>query len=388
MCIMQRLSLPLLVTAIMTPQLLETLYSPALTAIRSNFGVSAAQAGQTLSIYFFAFALGVAFWGAFCDRFGRRPAMLAGLALYLVGAGLALLSGSFTLLLAARALIAFGAAVGSIVTQTMLRDVYQGPALGRMFALVGIALSISPLLGMFAGGALVAWGGSAAIFTAQAAWALALLLWSYGTLPETRRRQTATAAAPGIALTAILRDRHIWCSALLVASFNIMVFSYFSLAPFMFERLGLNSQQFGYSGVMLALGSLAGALLNRHLLARGVSAKHQILLGGLLAVASGVALFWWQHSLWMLLPCALVMLAFGLAIPNVLSQALSRYRQQLGTAGALFGLLYYLLIGLGLTIAARGQDLAATLLLCGLLSLWCAGRLPAGAPELNPKAAR
>lgn len=385
---MQRLSLPLLVTAIMTPQLLETLYSPTLTAIRSDFGVSAAQAGQTLSIYFFAFALGVAFWGAFCDRFGRRPAMLAGLALYLVGAGLALLSGSFTLLLAARALIAFGAAVGSIVTQTMLRDVYQGPALGRMFALVGIALSISPLLGMFAGGALVAWGGSAAIFTAQAAWALALLLWSYGTLPETRRRQTATAAAPGIALTAILRDRHIWCSALLVASFNIMVFSYFSLAPFMFERLGLNSQQFGYSGVMLALGSLAGALLNRHLLARGVSAKHQILLGGLLAVASGVALFWWQHSLWMLLPCALVMLAFGLAIPNVLSQALSRYRQQLGTAGALFGLLYYLLIGLGLTIAARGQDLAATLLLCGLLSLWCAGRLPAGAPELNPKAAR
>ncbi|MBH2525933.1 MFS transporter [Serratia marcescens] len=385
---MQRLSLPLLVTAIMTPQLLETLYSPALTAIRSDFGVSAAQAGQTLSIYFFAFALGVAFWGAFCDRFGRRPAMLAGLALYLVGAGLALLSGSFTLLLAARALIAFGAAVGSIVTQTMLRDVYQGPALGRMFALVGIALSISPLLGMFAGGALVAWGGSAAIFTAQAAWALALLLWSYGTLPETRRRQTATAAAPGIALTAILRDRHIWCSALLVASFNIMVFSYFSLAPFMFERLGLNSQKFGYSGVMLALGSLAGALLNRHLLARGVSAKHQILLGGLLAVASGVALFWWQHSLWMLLPCALVMLAFGLAIPNVLSQALSRYRQQLGTAGALFGLLYYLLIGLGLTIAARGQDLAATLLLCGLLSLWCAGRLPAGAPELNPKTAR
>ena len=85
----------------------------------------------------------------------------------------------------------------------------------------------------------------------------------------------------------------------------------------MFERLGLSSQQFGYSGAMLALGSWR-ALLNRHLLARGVSAKRQILLGGLLAVASGVALFWWQHSLWMLLPSALVMLAFGLAIPNVL----------------------------------------------------------------------
>lgn len=384
---MSRLSLPLLVTAIMTPQILETLYSPALTAIRSDFGVSAAQAGQTLSVYFFAFALGVAFWGAFCDRFGRRPAMLAGLTFYLIGAGIALLSGSFTLLLAARALIAFGAAVGSIVTQTLLRDTYQGPALGRMFALFGIALSISPLLGMFAGGALVAWGGSAAVFTAQAAWALALLLWSFCSLPETRPSRPGP-AAPGVALMAMLGDRHIWLSALLVASFNIMVFSYFSLAPFMFERLGLSSQQFGYSGVTLALGSLAGALLNRYLLARGVSAKRQILLGGMLALASGVALLWWQHSLWMLLPSLLVMLAFGLAIPNVLSQALSRYRQQRGTAGALFGLLYYLLIGLGLAIAARGQDLALTLLLCSLLSLWCAGRLPAGAPELSPTAAR
>ena len=153
---MQRLSLPLLVIAIMTPQIPETLYSPALTAIRSDFGISAAQAGQTLSIYFFAFALGVAFGEPSAIDSAAVRRCWPALALYLVGAGIALLSGNFTLLLAARALIAFGAAVGSIVTQTMLRDVYQGPALGRMFALVGIALSISPLLGMFAGGALVA----------------------------------------------------------------------------------------------------------------------------------------------------------------------------------------------------------------------------------------
>lgn len=382
---MPRLPLPLMMAAIMAPQVLETLYSPALTAIRSDFNVSAAQASQTLSVYFFAFALGVAFWGGMCDRLGRRTTMLAGLAVYLVGAVIALLSQHFTLLLIARATIAFGAAVGSIVTQTMLRDVYQGHALGKVFSTLGIALSLSPVLGMLAGGMLVAWGGSMAIFAAQWLLALVLLIWCWRVLPETQPVTVALAATGTGSGWDILRDRQIWYSALLVAGFNIMVFSYFSLAPFIFEQLGLSSRQFGYSGMALALGSLLGALLNRYLLTRGVSAKNQILLGSLLALAAALALSYWQHSLMMLLPCMLITLAFGLAIPNVLSQALNRYRQRLGTAGAVFGLLYYLLIGTGLSLAAIGQNLTATLLLCSLLCLGCAGCLRA---PLNPKAAR
>lgn len=382
---MPRLPLPLMMAAIMAPQVLETLYSPALTAIRSDFNVSAAQASQTLSVYFFAFALGVAFWGGMCDRLGRRTTMLAGLAVYLVGAVIALLSQHFTLLLIARATIAFGAAVGSIVTQTMLRDVYQGHALGKVFSTLGIALSLSPVLGMLAGGMLVAWGGSMAIFSAQWLLALVLLIWCWRVLPETQPVTVALAATGTGSGWDILRDRQIWYSALLVAGFNIMVFSYFSLAPFIFEQLGLSSRQFGYSGMALALGSLLGALLNRYLLTRGVSAKNQILLGSLLALAAALALSYWQHSLMMLLPCMLITLAFGLAIPNVLSQALNRYRQRLGTAGAVFGLLYYLLIGTGLSLAAIGQNLTATLLLCSLLCLGCAGCLRA---QLNPKAAR
>jgi len=382
---MSRLPLPLMVASIMAPQVLETLYSPALTAIRADFNVSAAQASQTLSIYFFAFAFGVAFWGVMCDRFGRRVTMLAGLTLYLGGAVVALLSSHFTLLLTARATIAFGAAVGSIVTQTMLRDVYQGHALGKVFATLGIALSISPVLGMLAGGILVSWGGSMAIFIAQGMLAWALLIWCWYALPETQPPGGALQASAASSGWIILRDRHIWCSALLVAGFNIMVFSYFSLAPFMFERLGLSSRQFGYSGIALALGSLLGALVNRHLLARAISAERQILLGSLLACGAALALGYWQHSIMMLLPCMLISLAFGLAIPNVLSQALNRYRQQLGTAGAIFGLLYYLLIGAGLSLAAVGQNLPATLLVCSLLCLVCTGCLFA---LLSPKAAR
>ncbi|MGL5387951.1 MAG: MFS transporter [Serratia sp. (in: enterobacteria)] len=369
----KKLPLPLIVVMIMAPQILETLYSPALTAIRADYQIDATQASHTLSVYFFAFAFGVAFWGTVSDQYGRRMAMLAGLMMYTAGALLAIVSSSFALLLVSRAVIAFGAAVGSVVTQTMLRDVYQGPALGKMFAMIGMALSISPIVGMLSGGMLVFWGGHMAIFIAQGGFALLLLIWCWQALPETRQQTTGMALIP--CLMEMLRDKQIWCSALLIASFNVMAFSYFSLAPFIFQNLGLSSEQFGYSGIVLAFGSLCGAAANRYFLQHGLCAYRQIQLAGLLALLAAVSAWYWQTSLMILLPCMAITVAFGLAIPNILSQALKHYRNRLGAAGAVLGLVYYLLIAGGLALAAMGQHLPLTLFACSLLSLTCSARL-------------
>ncbi len=144
----------LVVGLMMFPQIVETIYSPVLTQIATQFRVSDGQASQTLSVYFLAFAVGVVCWGRLCDLIGRRPAMLAGLLTYGVGTLLALLANQFETLLLARVISAFGAAVGSVVTQTMLRDCYQGSELARVFSVMGIALSLSPVLGLVSGGLL------------------------------------------------------------------------------------------------------------------------------------------------------------------------------------------------------------------------------------------
>ncbi len=68
----------LLTLLIMFPQLVETIYSPALPDIARSFQVSSERAAQTLSVYFFSFAAGVALWGWLSDWFGRRPAIMAG----------------------------------------------------------------------------------------------------------------------------------------------------------------------------------------------------------------------------------------------------------------------------------------------------------------------
>ena len=125
---------------------------------------------------------------------------------------------------------------------------------------------------------------------------------------------------------------------------------------------------------MLALATLLGSLLNRYLLGKGWSPALLIRLASVLALGAGLAVWASQVTLWFLLPMMGVVVAFGVAIPNVLSQALLAYREVAGSAGALFGLAYYLLLSLGLAMAAALQDLGLLLSGCGLLALLCGWR--------------
>ncbi|MHC8391263.1 MFS transporter [Pseudomonas sp. MDT2-39-1] len=336
--------------------------------IGQAFAVAPQQAAQTLSVYFLAFAFGVVVWGRMCDRIGRRPSMLAGLALYAGASVLALNAGTFEALLMAQALAAFGAAVGSVVTQTLLRDRFKGAELAQVFSVMGIALAASPAIGLFTGASLVQAFGYRGVLGCLLLLSSALWLWCLRTLPETRPQNVKTPALFET-LWRMLQDRDIWRSTLLVALFNIALFSYYSLGPFMFQRLGLSAQWFGYSGVILALGSGLGAWLNKRLLARGFKGPQLIRLAAALALSGGAGVWLMQDSGLFVLAMLLVVLAFGMAIPNILGSALANYGDRLGTAGALFGLLYYLLIGGGLMLAAWGQALGITLVLCGAFAL-------------------
>ncbi|WP_438870332.1 MFS transporter [Pseudomonas sp. L1(2025)] len=366
-----RFFLPLTVALLMFPQLAQTLYSPALGDIGRAFAVGPERAGQTLSVYFLAFAFGVVVWGRLCDRWGRRPVMLAGLALYGVASVLALGMTTFNGLLLAQALAAFGAAVGSVVTQTVLRDRFQGAQLAQVFSLMGIALAASPAVGLFTGASLVQFFGYRGVLSGLLLLSLALWAVCLWALPETRSASMPTAAL-GETLRLMLSDAGIWRSVGLVAALNIALFSYYSVGPFIFSRLGLSAADFGYSGVLLALGSGFGAWLNKWLLKRGVNGEQLVLIAAGVAVLGGLLVVLLQNSGLFVWPMLLVVLAFGMAIPNVLVAALVAYHDRLGTAAALFGLLYYLVIGAGLTLVAWAQDLGWSLLVCGLAALWLA----------------
>ncbi|MFC5080703.1 Inner membrane transport protein YdhC [Vibrio thalassae] len=356
----------LLVLLIMFPQIVETIYSPALGEIGQYFGVSDNLAAATIATYFYAFAIGVVAWGILSDSLGRRVSMLLGLMTYALGVFAAVFVTSFDMLLVARAVSAFGAAAGSVVTQTMLRDKFVGGELGKAFSLVGMGIAISPVIGMFAGGQLTHLGGHTYVFLALCILAVVLLSKSALLLPETRSQEARKAP---LAQTAkkMLMDRHIWVSALLVAGFNVVVFNYYQIGPFIFRELGLNAQQFGYSGVVLAVGTLIGSSINKRLLSKGITSALLIKFAVGLSMLGSLGVYVTQHSLWFLLPMMIVVMAFGIGIPNVLSQALANYKQAVGSASAILGLLYYTLIALGLSASSALANLGLSLTVVSML---------------------
>lgn len=366
MVMQRKLTLTLATSMMMFPQVVETIYSPALTHIADGFHVSAEVAAQTLSSYFFAFALGVVVWGRLCDVIGRRPVILLGLGIYLFASIMAVLSDTFALLLGARVMAAFGAAVGSVGTQTAIRDCLNGQELAQVFSLMGIAMAISPAVGVLSGTVLTHYWGFQGVFTGLAVLAALLLGYAAWQLPETRPRQSVQDPFFST-FKRMFKDSDIWRSAVLVALLNICMFGYYQLAPFHFEALAIPQQWFGYTGLVLAIGVGIGAVVNKVLVARNWMFISLLILACGLGLLGGIVMWVIENTLWFVLAMIPVVMAYGIAIPNILARALRRYKDCVGTAGAILGLMYYVMLGGGLVLAGLTQRLSVVLIISTLL---------------------
>lgn len=360
----------LMVILMMFPQFVETIYSPALPSISKHFNVAQEKTYLTISIYFIAFAIGVIFWGITSDYIGRRKAMLWGLSVYAISSVIALVAPTFEVILIARFIAAFGIAVGSVITQTMMRDCYTGQELNKVFSIMGVALSISPIIGLLLGGITTNILGYLGIFSLLAILSLILFTTSFYKLPETKKDDSNISFnTVRILASEMYRDITIWRYALLIMSFNVLLFSYYTYAPFIFEKAGFNSTIYGYSGILLALGSFIGSYFNKYCITKGVHPFTLIKGSATLAILNAILIFLIQDSLFFLLPITFIVSSFGIAIPNILSLSLVKYKSSIGTAGALFGLLYYLLIGFGLFISNYLNNYTSVLLIFSIIAL-------------------
>lgn len=362
----------LMVTLMMFPQIAETIYSPVLPHIVEQFKVSAQHASQTLSVYFVAFALGVIGWGILADHIGRRTTMLCGLCVYGVSAIAAVWVTEFTLLLGLRATSAFGAAVGSVVCQTILRDCFEGKKLSQVFSWMGMGIALSPVLGLLLGGMLANIGGVSAVFLFLGLFAALLIVLTLSQLPETMPHHQALSSLTRIG-KAMCKDFSIWRYAVLVAVYNILLFSYYLQAPFLFEQLGYGSQEFGYSGIVLACGVFIGGLVNTRLLQSNLEEDGILNVAGGMALLGSLGVFFCQNTLLFLVPMMLVVISFGSAIPNILSRALINYKEDAGKASALFGGLYYSLLAIGLSVTGYVQNLGVVLVAVSCVSVVVSG---------------
>ncbi len=137
---------------------------PALPLLAGVFDGTPARTQLVLTLYLAGIAGGQLVYGPISDRFGRRPVLIAGLAIFLVGTLICGLAWSLSALVLGRVLEGCGACAGIVLGRAIIRDVYDREAAARGLAIVMMAMSLAPGISPAIGAYLAEWVDWRAIF--------------------------------------------------------------------------------------------------------------------------------------------------------------------------------------------------------------------------------
>ncbi len=360
---------------------------PAFPQIRAEFGLppGSTQVSGFITTYFVGLAVGQLLIGPLADRFGRRPLLQVGMAVYVVGATLAMVAPSFGLLLLARFVWGVGAAGGRVLSMAIVRDRFVGAAMARTMSLIMAVFIIVPVVAPAIGVLMLRFFTWDQLIGLNVLAATIMLIWSVR-LEETlsvEHRRTLRPRELGRAASQVMRDRRsgplIIAQAVLFGSFVSYLSTSEVVYSEVFDQAALFPLLFG--GMALAMG--VASLVNSRVVERvGLRRVLRLDLTGYLFGAVSLVLIALVTEGRPPLPAYLLMLAVllcnhAMIIPNMNARAMEPMGHIAGLAsaingtvlvggGALFGAAFDRAFDgtiLPLSVALLGTGIVAVLLL-------------------------
>jgi DHA1 family bicyclomycin/chloramphenicol resistance-like MFS transporter len=315
---------------------------PALPNIAAAFHITDANRPQAVLVTFLlGFGVGQFVMGPLSDRFGRRPVLIDGMALYCIASVIAITASSFETLLLARALQGLGTSATRVIATSIVRDCYAGRRMASVMSLAMMVFIAVPVL------------------------------------PPSARKSLAIPDVLG-AFRQTVTNRQTLGYALAAGGVMGSLFAYVFSSQQVFTGIYGLGRYFPIAFAAIAVGTAVGGFFNARFVGRvGMRVISHGALVGFVAVAGamlvGAKFEMLALPLFMVLS-ALMMFAFGLMIANFTALAMEPQGHIAGTASSLYGSITTLLgIGIGTTI---GQSYDGTLLpfatgffLCTLASL-------------------
>jgi MFS transporter, DHA1 family, multidrug resistance protein len=344
------------------------LYLPAFPALEASLGVSEAEVQLTLTGTTVGFALGQLVVGPLSDKFGRRLPLILATALHITASLGAALSTDLASLGLFRVLMGIGAAGGGVVAMAMVRDLFSGYAMVRMFSRMALVNGLAPILAPVIGSQLLLimpWPG---IFYFLAGYGtlviVAAILLVRETLPRELRGKSGLTAAQRYKL--LFSDR-IFVGLLLLGGMNFAgLFAYLSASPFLFQDVyGFTPQQYGLLFGINSLGIVAGVQTSSRVIKRvppqwilACSTAWMFLMAVLIVIFDQLGFGLWG----VMVPLWFYILGTGFTFPCVQVLALSTHGAQAGTAASLLGAATFMMAGIVSPVVGWFGDISATVM--------------------------
>jgi len=344
------------------------LYLPAFPALEASLGVSEAEVQLTLTGTTIGFALGQLVVGPLSDKFGRRLPLILATALHITASLGAALSTDLATLGLFRVLMGIGAAGGGVVAMAMVRDLFTGYAMVRMFSRMALVNGLAPILAPVIGSQLLLimpWPG---IFYFLAGYGtlviIAAILLVRETLPRELRGRSGLTAGQRYKL--LFSDR-IFVGLLLLGGMNFAgLFAYLSASPFLFQDVyGFTPQQYGLLFGINSLGIVAGVQTSSRVIRRvppqwilACSTAWMFVMAVLIVIFDQLGFGLWG----VMVPLWFYILGTGFTFPCVQVLALSKHGAQAGTAASLLGAATFMMAGIVSPVVGWFGDISATVM--------------------------
>lgn len=355
-----RLLAVLIVATALGPMAMQ-IFLPALPSVQTGFGVDAATAQLTLSLAALSIAVATLFYGPLSDRVGRRPALLGGLVVYLVGSVACALATSMGWLILGRVVQAAGGCAGIVLTRAIVRDLFDRERSASVLAYVTMAMVSAPMMAPVLGGILTDYAGWRSLFVFGGVVGLAVLAVVALELPETAPARSASAKRAGYAALDLLRSRA-FCGYALQGGFSMAVFfSFLGAAPYlMVTVLGRPASEYGFFSIVVSGAFMLGNFTAGRFTAR-VGSDRMIVLGSVgslagAAILLGLVLAGVWSPLTLFLPTAIGAFSQGLSMPNAQAAVVSVNPAAAGSASGLAGFLQMGMAGLAAQVVGSLQD--------------------------------
>lgn len=338
---------------------------PAVPGLARALDSDVASVQLVITLYLFGMAVSQLIFGPLSDRFGRRPVVLAGLALAVVTGIAAALAQSVGWLLTARALQSFGASAGIVLGRAIIRDLYERDRAAAMMGWVTMAFVVAPMIAPTIGGLLEEYAGWRFIFALTAALAALALLVAWGGLPETRPEGVGGSAAAILAdCKGLMLDRAFLTYTAIAAAFNATFFVFIGGAPHVVvDVMKLTPTAYGLWFICVSGAYMAGNAMSGRFTETWGTRK--MLMLGCWIGAAGAALQvvdamagWQAHPAGLFLPQAVIAFGNGLLLPSAIAAAVSVNPRAAGSASGLTGFIQMSICAVLAQVA--GMAVAAT----------------------------